>query len=796
MNARRSKPGTPGTALAGEAGSAMPDETSGAPIAPPPAAPPSVSGDSLATAILLVIALGALYFGRQIFVPFALAVLLSFLLAPPVDWLRRLGLPRVPAVTAVVALSFVLLGAFSALVGTQVVQLAGNLPNYELNLHQKIRDLRASSAEPGALERASGLFNSLRKELQTDETSEIRPSAAGGEKPKPEPIPVRIERAEAEPLEVITGVLSPLLGPIGTAGLVLVFVVFILLERHDLRDRFLRLAGGSVHRTTGALDEAARRVSRYLLMQLVVNATYGIPLGLALWFIGVPNPLLWGLLATLLRFVPYLGPFIAAMFPLALAFAVDPGWTTFFWTAAVIIVLELISNNFVEPHLYGSSTGLSPVAVLLAAIFWTVLWGPVGLVLATPLTVCLVVLGRYVPRLEFFEVLLGSEPVLAAEERLYQRLLAGNAEEAIDVAEAEVASTSLLGFYDNVALPALRLAERDRRIGSSPEERGRIAEGLEAVVQEVCGETSNDGEAVPVLCIAGRGQLDAAAAAMLAHALRERGIGARRLSARHVAPDSIHALDVDGVDVVCLSYLHPRPQVYARFVSRRLKKRKPGLRVVVCAWDADLGTTVEAKDVHADALVTTIEEALSHVGRLAAAVPARMEAPGMPKDESDRVAALQASGLSDARERGHLDRVARAVAEAFDTPIALVSLVDESCQVWKGASGLPEDMEEARRSPRETSVCGHVVAGDAPLVVEDTLRDPRFSGNPFLRARGIRFYAGAPLRTATGHVIGSLCVLDTRPRSINAREVKLLQALADELMAGAGQPRSEEPAPA
>jgi predicted PurR-regulated permease PerM len=748
-------------------------------MAPTSTSRPS-TGAGVTTLLIFAITIVGLYFGREILVPFALAVLLSFMLAPVVDRLRAWRLPGFAAVALTVTLAFVLLGGLSAVVGNQIVELARNVPDYQETMRAKIRGLRSALPSGGILDRSTALFQTLKEEVAPQ--SAERPS---GQTAPPAPPP------RQGPLEMVGGILAPLVGPIGTAGLVLVFLVFILLERNDLRDRFIRLTGGGVHRTTGALNEAARRVSRYLVTQLIINATYGIPIGVGLYFIGVPNALLWGLLATLLRFLPYLGPFIAALFPLALAFAVDPGWNMFLWTAALIIGMELISNNFIEPWLYGSSTGLSPVAIVLAAIFWTILWGPVGLVLATPLTVCLAVMGRHVPRLEFLNVLLGNEPVLEVHERFYQRLLAGNAEEAIELAETRVAEHGRLDFYDKVALPALRLADNDRQHGSSIDDLRRVAAGLEAVIRELGGAEKDAIVAVPVLCIAGRWELDAAAAAMLAHALRERGVGARRVPAASVAPDAINALELAGVAVACVSYLDPAPQAYARFVCRRLKRRKTELKLVVGMWNPSSEAPAReqlAAEVQADAVENALAEAVVRVERLVASGAPTMVSAPIPADEAARLEALQASGLVEARSGGRLDRVASTLAEAFEMPIALVSLIDDSCQLWKGAAGLPPDLDQSRSAPRETSICGHVVAANAPLVVEDTARDPRFSGNPFLRARGIRFYAGAPLRTASGHVIGSLCVLDTKPRMLGSRDVKLLQALADELMAGVQEP--------
>ena len=363
------------------------EETGGPPVAVP--APRA----SVSTALVLVflLAVAALHFGREIFLPFALAILLSFMLAPLVAILRRYHLPRVPAIITTVLITFVVVLGLLAVVGGQVVTFANNLLSYQHTIQEKIRSLKSNAPGGGVFERALVVFQALGREISVpDETlpaAQTSPELA----PSRTPVPARIEQP-SQSLTVIQHVLGALVGPIGTAGIVIILVIFILLEREDLRDRFIRLAGRNVQRTTQALNEAARRVSRYLLMQLAVNATYGGLIGFGLFAIGIPNPILWAVLATWLRFIPYLGPVVAAFIPLALAFAVDPGWSKLLWTLALILTLELISNNFIEPRFYGSSTGLSSIAIIVSAIFWTILWGPVGLILATPLTVCLVVI--------------------------------------------------------------------------------------------------------------------------------------------------------------------------------------------------------------------------------------------------------------------------------------------------------------------------------------------------------------------------------------------------------------------
>jgi predicted PurR-regulated permease PerM len=459
--------------------------------APPPALPASLPTHSpILTAGGIVLAIGGLYFGRDIFIPFALAILLSFALTPLVNWLRRLKLPRIAAVLVAVSVAGILIAAIGFVVGRQLVQLADNLPAYRTTITEKIRSLQQSSAGGGVVEKVTTTIEDLGKEISGERKPEEKRAETSerlGGSTSQEPVTVRLEPPRPRPLEVIQTIIGPLLAPLATAGLVVIFVIFVLLEREDLRDRFFKLAGaGDLHKTTQALNDAAARVSRYLLMQLVVNSTYGIPIGAALYFIGVPNAVLWGLLAAVLRFIPYLGPFLAALFPVALAVAVDTGWTMLLWVIGLFLVAELISNNVVEPWLYGSSTGLSSLAIIMAAIFWTTLWGPVGLFLATPLTVCLVVVGRYVPQLEFLGVLLGSDPVLAPEERLYQRLLAGNLEEAVEIAEDYVDEHSSREFYDNAAIPALRLAENDRqRSTTDTNYRRLVADTAICVVREV-----------------------------------------------------------------------------------------------------------------------------------------------------------------------------------------------------------------------------------------------------------------------------------------------------------------------
>ena len=446
----------------------------------------------LGTLVVGVIAIAALYFGREVFVPMALALLLSFALGPPVLLLRRWHVNRVLAVIVVVVLAFSVILGIGALIGGQLAHLAENLPGYQANIIEKIHSLRDTTASSGVLGRAATMLSDLGNEITKPREKIGRPAANGPAIFAPgaqqqKPVPVEIRRSDPTPVQLILEVAGPLLQPLATAGIVVVFVIFFLLQRQDLRDRLIRLAGArDLRRTTQALDDAAHRLSRYLLVQAAINTSVGVLVGTGLWFIGVPNPTLWGILTMLLRFVPYIGPVIAVMFPAALAVAVDPGWAMMFWAIGLFLVVELITGYVIEPWLYGHSMGLSGVAVLVAAAFWTLLWGPVGLLLSTPLTMCLVVLGRHVEHLQFLEVLLGDRPPLDPEESFYQRILADDPDEAAHQAEAFLKDKPLSVYYDEVAIRGLALAQLDVNRGALDHaHRVRIKEAVEWVIDDL-----------------------------------------------------------------------------------------------------------------------------------------------------------------------------------------------------------------------------------------------------------------------------------------------------------------------
>ena len=503
----------------------------------------------LAMLAISVIVVTALYFAREVFVPLALAILLSFALGPVVMLLRRWHFGRVPAVAVTVLLAFLVIFSVGTLIGSQLTQLAEELPQYQTNITQKIHSIQTIGSGSGVVGRASAMLKTLGNEIAKTDNTPKAPSSKLQSVQGQQPVPVEIRQPEPTKLDIIQNIIGPLLQPLATTGIVIVFVIFFLLQREDLRDRFIRLAGGGdLRRTTEALDDAVGRLSRYLLMQTAINTIFGLLIGIGLWLIGIPNPVLWGVLAMLLRFVPYIGPVIAAIFPLALALAVDPGWSMLLWTASLFIVIEPVTGQIVEPFLYGHSTGLSPVAVVVSAAFWTWLWGPIGLLLSTPLTLCLVVLGRHVARLEFLDVVLGDEPALTPEENFYQRMLASDPDEAAHQAEAFLKDRPLSAYYDEVAIKGLALAQMDASRGElNHERRAQIKEAVDGVIDDLSDHASpratreadgNAGSERPrpskselapgwgesaVLCIAGRGSLDEAGRCDAGATLDQRG---------------------------------------------------------------------------------------------------------------------------------------------------------------------------------------------------------------------------------------------------------------------------------
>ena len=607
--------------------------------------------------LVSAIIIAGLYFGREIFIPIAIAVLLSFVLGPLVALLRRWHLPRAVAVGTAVVFTLGVVAALATLIGVQVAGLAGDVPRYRSTIERKVEGLRDSPVA-----HIAGYVANIGRALHDAGNGDKAPKPDGEAKPdtrtetmrnpeakpaRPPSDPVLVEMRQAQPgaLETASTLLSPVMQPLATTGIVFVVLLFVLMQREDLRDRMIRLAGSSdLHRTTVAMDDAARRLSRYFVVQLALNTAFGLVVGIGLYLIGVPNPVLWGIVSAVMRFVPYIGAFLSALFPLALAAAVDPGWDMVIATAILFLVLEPLTGQIVEPMLYGHSTGLSPFAVLISALFWTWLWGPVGLLLSTPLTVCLVVLGRHIDKLEFLDVLFGNRAALTPVENFYQRILADDPEEAQEHAELILQSCSLSAYYDDVVLKGLELAARDAARGvltleQKSDIRASVSELVDALAEHddrsLETETgSNAGptagsppglDAIPpawsrdgaVLCVAGRGFIDTPAAAILAQLLTKRGLGTRIVPFGDVSRARIADFHPGTAQVACIVSLaiSGEPAHLRRLVDR-LRGRMPDVPIVVGLWQADDDTagrgSIPAAE-HVSSLGSAVETVLAHV---------------------------------------------------------------------------------------------------------------------------------------------------------------------------------------
>jgi predicted PurR-regulated permease PerM/methanogenic corrinoid protein MtbC1 len=655
----------------------------------------------------LALITAALYFGREVLIPLALALLISFILTPLVQGLQQFRLGRVPAVLIVVLLVFGGMAAVAWTMGRQVVDLAETLPKYEQNIRAKAASLRGGGSS--MLTAAKKSVEHLKEELGVGGSSSPtapaprltgKPQTPGGV-----PVAVTVVEPPLSPIAVLRVAVSPLLGPLGTAGLVLIFVIFMLIRREDMRDRLLRLSGeGRLNVTTQALDEAAHRVSRYLLMQSLVNTGTAVAVGVGLLLIGVPNALLWGLLAGILRFIPYVGPWVAASLPVLMSLAVFPGWLQPALALGLFLGIELISNNFVEPLLYGAETGISTIGILVAAVFWTWLWGPVGLLLATPLTVCVVVLGRYVPQLRFLNVLLGDEPPLPLEAQVYHRLLAMDPAEAGTVLETSLKGKTVAEHYDTVLIPALILAERDRHRGELTTEREDFVETtIRDWIEELSGRTGEDGSLGPetagdatagrLVCVPANDRADELAGQMFAQ-LAARGSEATVLPYELPRSEVLRRLAELGAEQVFISALAPFAYTQAREVCRDLRTHFPGLRIVVALWDL----RAEAERFRRRLVAAGADEV---VATLSDAVKAVRQSPSRAADTSALAAEL-GKALCD------LDttRAEKLLADA-EQQLPIETLAAEV--LLPALAGLGSDRKSGRLTPGQETLAGDLL---------------------------------------------------------------------------------------
>ena len=570
------------------------------------------TGLAVSNFVILAIVVAALYFTRDILVPIALAGLLSFLLAPLVRRLQAWRVPRALAVMSAVLAALLVAGSLATMVMVEVGQLVNDLPRYQATLGTKIHNLHDAVAGRGVLKNASSLLKNLDRELSDKQSKDVPAKetlSKDGERSSP--IPVEVHQPDPGASETLMAVLSPLVAPFTTTGIVVIFLAFFLFQREDLRNRFIRLAGSNdIERTTAALDDAAHRLGRLFATQLVLNAIFGVVIGLGLAVIGVPSAPLWGLLAMILRFIPYIGAMLAAALPLCLAAAVGDDWSMAIWTALLFGVVEPVTANVIEPLVCGRTAGLSPFAIVLAASFWTWLWGPLGLLLSTPMTLCLVVLARHVERLRFIDVMLGDQPALTPQQVAYQRMLTGDPIEAIEQARAFLKEGSVLHYYDTILLGALRLAQADAEQGRLDDERlENIFKTVSDVVEDLTGqgdETVQDSKAKarssagnivpltgldfagPVFCVPGLGRLDDCAVLILADALKRSGIAARVASATIAIEDG-------KAESICLCYLENVSKARIDYAVRKLARTAPSARITVCLFGEDQHASRDAQ---------------------------------------------------------------------------------------------------------------------------------------------------------------------------------------------------------
>lgn len=609
------------------------------------------------TSLAFVVAI--LYFAKGVLVPLTLALLLSFLLVPMCDWLERRKLGRIPSVLITVIVAFSSLGAGAWTAALQMMDLAPKIPEYQSNVRTRLHSVNDYLST--ALGRVRGIPEGVGEVLPPPAL--LDDSRNGEERPSL----VRVVPAPQSPLEVIGGMFGSMLVVMGSTGIVIVLVVFFLIRREDLRDRFIRLVGrGDVTVTTQALEDATTRVSRYLLMQLFINITFGVPVAIGLYLIGVPNAILWGILATLLRFIPYIGPLAAAAAPIGLSMAISTDWVAPIVTIGLFVVLELLVNNVMEPWLYGKNTGISAVALLVAAVFWTWLWGAVGLLLATPLTVCLLVLGKHVAQLSFLDTLLGNEPVFELKKRIYQRLLAGDQEEATELLLEELEKRPLVEVYDTVLVPALAMAETHWHRGEFDENRRKfILHSLRASVEEL-GDRQQfvqakldaadvmdpDDAATPdpvpdpsklrVLCLPAHDEADEIAGQMLAQLMEMRGYSTHVATVAALVSERVALVEERSPDVVCISATPPAAAMHARYLCRRLRGRFPAAHLIVGLWDTqgDLAKAKERIDCEpATRVVATLAGASEQITQLIQLGRARVRPSAQP------IESIEAEGM-------------------------------------------------------------------------------------------------------------------------------------------------------
>jgi predicted PurR-regulated permease PerM len=580
----------------------------------------------------LVLVLAAFAWAKEFLLPVVLASLISFLLAPVVSRLERWHFPRVVAVLSVVAIAFALIGGLCSTLSLQGLDLVNSLPKYSDNIHAKW--VAIQKGPPGPLNMAF-----TNGGLMIADLGKVSASVEGAQ--KPETTKVQIVSGTDTILAVVKNSLTPVIGPIGEFAVVVVLVVFMLLERERLRVRFLRLIGHShIATTTLAVDEAGSRLSGFLVGQLMVNSGFAILLGIGLFLIGIPNALLWAVLTLVLRFLPYVGLWISAFFPLALSIAISSGWKEPILTLALYGFLEVLTNNVVEPFVLGGSTGMSPLAIIVSALFWTWLWGPIGLLLATPLTACLVVLGRYFPAFHICSVLLAAEPPTSAETKLIRLLTESRVPEARALLQELGGMQLSIGIVEELILPTLRAIENDLYPGTANPTKSRIYAHLRELIEEMTVEIRAESEQPPEQSTSGQagiaimpfmGEGDEIVGNVIARLLTVEGISTHLLSWRTLRAEKVEHLKELKTTWILLSAIESRAVITVGKMAKSVKLEVPDAQILVGLWSLPAEGAARwirrIKESSGSALYTNIEEAIRGIASLVPQVSDELQTP-------------------------------------------------------------------------------------------------------------------------------------------------------------------------
>ncbi len=723
-----------------------------------------------------IIIIFCLYIAKEVFIPLALAILLSFILLSLIDLLERYHLPKVLATWTSIVFAFLLMALVSWIIYFQAIQLAQNLPKYEANVRSKLHEFSKMN---------KALFSHITQATSVLKNLETYPLP---NEPKQKPISVELSPAKPSMLTQIMQ-LSPLLNPLGTGLIVLVLLPYIVFNRQDLRERIILLIGhDDLNMATQAMDDTAFRITRYLLLNLSVNGVLGLSIGIGLYFIGLPNAFLWGFLTTFLRFIPYLGIWIAASFPLVVVFAIDPGWSLLFMVLCLYVLVEMATVYFFEPRLFGSGIGISSFALIIASIFWTWLWGIAGLFLSIPLTVCLFMSGTYVPGLEFLEMILGNNPSINPPTHLYQCLLARDKPGSLKISKNFLKNNSLLDYYDQLLIPTLSLAKTDRFQGILAEHRQQfILENTHTLIDVLEEKSKRPGaqRSLKIACLAARDEFDELVGLMLHNVLDQEGIDVIQVECVATLDEIKRFLSTHFVPLICISSLPPYALSPARHLYSKIKNTSSA-KIVIGIWGAMPSVAqLESAWEGCSATGVTLKEITTQIKTCL----------GLDKEtisRKNRLKQLQSKWCADLVKTPLNElslKVFKKIAKAFDVPISLISIIEIDKHFWKESPDILPLPNEAQDNLSQTSVCNYVITSNETLIVPNIKKDPRFCNDAWLADRGILFFAGMPLRSDSELVTGLLCVIDTKPRKVSPQKRLMLETLGQFIMQKINHPK-------